>query len=250
MDTHRTGQLGNTADRQFHLLAGCHNQVAELINDDDDVRQEAVTVLRIQLAVDKLRVIFLDVTASRVLQELVTVVHFHTQRVQRLHHLRHVGDDGILSVGQLGQEVTLNRRVDGKFHLLRVNNDELQLTGVFLVEQGSHDGIQSHRLTLPCRTGHQHVGRFGQIHHEYLVGNGLAKCYRQVEGRFLELLAGQNGTHGHDVRVRVRHLNTDGTLARNRGDDTDTQCRKTQGDVVLQVTDFRDTYPFRRRNLI
>ena len=154
MDTHRTGQLGDTADRQFHLLTGCHNQVTELINDDDDVRQEAVTVLRIQLAVDKLRVIFLDVTASRVLQELVTVVHFHTQRVQGLYYLRHVGDDGILPVGQLGQEVTLNRCIDGKFHLLRVDDDELQFTGVLLVEQGSHDGIQSHRLTLTCRTGH------------------------------------------------------------------------------------------------
>ena len=209
-----------------------------------------MTVLRVQLAVDKLRVIFLDVTASCVLQELVTVVHFHTQRVQCLYYLRHVGDDGILSVGQLGQEMAFNRRIDGKFHLLRVDDDELQFTGVLLVEQGSHDGIQSHRLTLTCRTGHQHVGRLGQIHHEHLVGNGLSECHRQVEGCFLELLAGQDRTHGYDVRVRVWHFDTDGTLARNRCDDTDTQCRKTQGDVVLQVTDFRDTYPFRRRNLI
>ena len=82
-----------------------------------------MTVLRIQLAVDKLRVIFLDVTASCVLEELVTVVHFHAQRIQCLYHLRHVGDDGILSVGQLGQEMAFNRRIDGKFHLLRVDDD-------------------------------------------------------------------------------------------------------------------------------
>ena len=183
-----------------------------------------MTVLRVQLAVDKLRVIFLDVTASCVLQELVTVVHFHTQRVQGLYYLRHVGNDGVLSVGQLGQEMAFNRRIDGKFHLLRVDDDELQLTGVLFVEQGSHDGIQSHRLTLTCRTGHQHVGRLGQIHHEHLVGNGLSECHRQVEGCFLELLAGQDRTHGYDVRVRVWHFDTDGTLARNRCDDTDTQC--------------------------
>ena len=48
--------------------------------------------------------------------------------------------------------------------------------------------------------------------------------------------------HGDDLRVLVRHLDTDRTLARHRGDDTDTQSREVQGDIILQVLDLRDTH--------
>ena len=250
MDTDSTCQLGNTADRQFHFLAGSHDQVAELIDNDDDVRHEPVSLFRIQLAADELRIVFLDVTAACLAEQVVTGIHFHTERIEGLYHLGHVGDDGVFSVRQLGQEVTFNRRIDGEFHFLRVDDDELQFAGVLLVEKGSHDGIQTDRLTLSGCSGYQHVRRFGQIHHKHFVGDGLSECYGQVESGFLELLAGQDGAHRNDARIGVRYFNTDGSLARYWGDDTDSEGRKAQGNVVFQVTDLGDADTFGRSDLI
>ena len=95
----RYGQIGSSTS-----LTGCHNQVTELIDDDDDVRHEAVSVLRIKLTGDELGIVLLDVSASGFPQQVVTGVHLNTEGVKRLHDLCHVGDDGILSVGQFRKE--------------------------------------------------------------------------------------------------------------------------------------------------
>ena len=79
VNTYGTGLLGYTCDRQLDLFASGHNEVAELIDNHDDVRHKAVTVLRIELAVDEFLVVFLDVTGLSHLQQVVTGVHLLTQ---------------------------------------------------------------------------------------------------------------------------------------------------------------------------
>ena len=61
VDAYGTGQLCNTCNRQLYLLACRHNQVTELINDNDDIWHVLMSVLRIQLAVNELLVILLNI---------------------------------------------------------------------------------------------------------------------------------------------------------------------------------------------
>ena len=39
MHSYRTGFLGDTRNRRLHLFAGLHDEIAVLIDDDDDIRQ-------------------------------------------------------------------------------------------------------------------------------------------------------------------------------------------------------------------
>ena len=140
VDTYGTRQLGDTGDRQFNLLTGSHDQIAELIDDHYDIRHKAVShtgrggVLRNDLTLQELLVILLDIACADFFQQVITLVHQLTEGVQRAHHLRHIGDDGIgIVVGHLRQEVVDERVVDRELHLLRVYKYDLQFSRMFLV---------------------------------------------------------------------------------------------------------------------
>ena len=121
---------------------------------------------------------------------------------------------------------------------------------MLLVEQGSDDGVQTNRLTLTGGTCNEQVRNLRQIHHEHLVGDGLAQRDRQLHLGFLELLGVQDALHAHDVCLGIRHLDTDGSLARDRSDYTDTQGSEAQGDIILQVLDLGDAHTLGRLNLV
>ena len=121
---------------------------------------------------------------------------------------------------------------------------------MLLVEQGCDDGVQTNRLTLTGSTGNEQVRNLRQIHHEHLVGDGLTQRDRQLHLGFLELLGVQDALHAHDVCLGIRHLDTDGSLARDRSDDTDTQGSEAQGDIILQVLDLGDAHTLSRLNLV
>ena len=93
-----------------------------------------MTVGEPQLVVDKLIVIFVNLPYLRLLQQVVAMVHELTERVERAHHLLHVGDDRlILVLRQGGHVVGRNLIVDAELHLLRVDQYELQLIRVLLI---------------------------------------------------------------------------------------------------------------------
>ena len=91
---------------------------------------------KLQLVVDEFVVVFLDVAGSGHLQQVVSVVHQFAERVQRANHLRHIRNDGFFLsgvVGNLGHEVVYDGCIDGEFHLLGVDQHELQLVGMLLI---------------------------------------------------------------------------------------------------------------------
>ena len=226
MDTHGTGQLGNTGNRQLNFLTSRHDQVAILINDDHDVGHVTMTVGHAQLMLDELLVVLLDISCSRNLQEIIAVIHQFTQGVQGLDHLGNVCDDGFLFLiirWNLRHEVVHNRCIDAELYLLRIDEHELQFVRMFLIEQGSDDGIQSNRLTLSCSTGNKQVRDLGQIHHEHIIGNGLTQCDRQIHGSLAEPFRVENTLHGDNLWFGIRYLNTDRSLTGNRSNDTDSQ---------------------------
>ena len=174
MDADSTSQLGDTCNWGFHLAACGHDEVGELVDDKHDVRQETVTLGGQQLAGLELLVVFDDVAALSGFEEVVALVHLNAQGVERAHHFLHIGDDGVLRIGELGQIMALNAVVKRQFHLLRVDHDEFQLRRMLAVKQRSDDGIQSYRLTLTCGTCHEDVRHLGQVEDVGLVGDGLA----------------------------------------------------------------------------
>ena len=94
------------------------------------------------------------------------------------------------------------------------------------------------------------MGSLSQIEHEHFVGDGLTNGTGQLHRRLLELLRVQHRLHRDGSGLGIRYLNTDSSLAGDRRDDTDTQSREAQGDIVLQVADTRDTHTRGWGNLI
>ena len=91
-------------------------------------------MLGIQLALNKLLVVFLDVTCLCHFQQVVAGVHLLTQRIQRAYHLCDIGDDGVgILVGHFGQEMFLNAGVDAELNLLRVNEHDFKFCGMLLI---------------------------------------------------------------------------------------------------------------------
>ena len=134
VDADGTGELCQTGQRLLHLASCRHDQVAELIDNDHDIRHISVTRHRRELACTEFGIVFLDITHLRHLQQVVAVVHLHAQGVERAHHLFRVGDDGIAVVGQRGQIVVLDGRIEREFHLLRIHQHELHLARMLGVE--------------------------------------------------------------------------------------------------------------------
>ena len=108
MYTHGTGQLGDAGNGELYLLAGSHDKVAKLVDDDHDVGHILVPLLGVELAVDELVVILAQVAHTGSLEQVVAGIHLHTERFESLHHLGDISDDGIFAVGELGQEVLLD----------------------------------------------------------------------------------------------------------------------------------------------
>ena len=81
VDADGTGLLGDACDGELYLLAGSHDEVAVLVDDDDDVWHIAVAVLWIQTAFDELLVVVLDVSLASCHQQLVAGVHLDAERL-------------------------------------------------------------------------------------------------------------------------------------------------------------------------
>ena len=71
-------------------------------------------------------------------QQVVALVHLHAQGFKRLHHLVHIGDDGLvglLCALHLCQEVLDQGIVQAELHLLGIHHYQFELCGMLLVEK-------------------------------------------------------------------------------------------------------------------
>ena len=98
--------------------------------------------------------------------------------------------------------------------------------------------------------GHKQVRHLGEVNHEDLVGDCLAKGYGQVVCRFLKLFAVEDALHRDDVRVLVGNFNTNCSLTGYRRDDADPECAQAECDVVFEILDFVDAHALCRGYLI
>ena len=130
MHAYGTRFLRDTRYRRLHLFARLHDEIAVLINDDDDIGQvlvvQAVTheFIRVQTTFDELVVVVLQVTHTGIHEQLVAVLHLDDKRVERVNDAVTLGDDDLLRVGiRHGCQIMLKQRfVRRKLHHLRVHH--------------------------------------------------------------------------------------------------------------------------------
>ena len=185
--TYRAGQLGDSGDRQFHFFTGCHNEVAELVDNDNDIGHITVAFFGIELAGDEFGIVLFDIAHSGHLQQFISIVHFYTDRIECLYYFVRIGDNGFFAIGKFRQEMAFDDTVNTEFDFFGVYHHELQLRRVLFIKERCDDGIQTYRFSLSGRTGNEYVGHFAQIDHENLIGNGFTQCQRQVVIAFLKL---------------------------------------------------------------
>src|SRR5690606_14897136 len=101
MDPYCPCKLRNPGDWGFHFFSGRHHQVGKLIYDQHDKRQEAMTLVRVQLAADKLLVIFFQVPDVRIFEKVITLIHLNTEGVEGSDDFPGIGDDGIFLTREL-----------------------------------------------------------------------------------------------------------------------------------------------------
>ena len=132
MHTHSTRFLGDTGDRRLHLFACLHDEIAVLIDDDDDVRQELVMqavgykFIWIKTTSYELVIIILQVAHTGIHQQFIPVLHLNDKRVKRVDHAVAVGDDDLFRIGvRHGSQVVFQQRfIRCKLHHLRIHHDE------------------------------------------------------------------------------------------------------------------------------
>ena len=76
---------------------------------------------------DKLLIVLLDVAHTSILHQRVAILHLCTERLEDVHRLGDIGDDGVLLIGQLCQIVLLDALVDAELHHLGVDKHYLEL---------------------------------------------------------------------------------------------------------------------------
>ena len=98
MYAHGTGKLCYAGYRTLNVLSCCHDKVSKLVNDDDDVRHELVTVSGVELMVKIFLIILFYVSRSRIFKQAVTVVHERAETVEGLYNLRRVCNDWLIHI--------------------------------------------------------------------------------------------------------------------------------------------------------
>ena len=238
VDANGAGELCDTRKWFFHFLTGGHDEVGKLVDYHYYIRQELVSALRIETTSDELGVVFLDVAALRLFEQVVAVVHLHGERIEGLLHLLDVGDDGVFALRKFGEVVLLYLFIKRELHLLGVNEHKLDLRGMFFVKYRRDDGIETHRLTLTSSTSDKQVRTFGKVDDVTLVADGLADGEREFVFAVLESRRRYQRFHRNNLRVLVGDFDTDSAASGDWRDDSDTSSLQVHHDVVLEALDF------------
>lgn len=139
-----------------------------------------------------------------------------------MHYLARVSNDRLFTVRKLGQIVPLKFAVQRHFHLLRIDQNKLQLRRMALINERRENNVGPTDSTT-SGTGHQQVRHFREIDHEHFVGDSLAQCNRKFLVRFREAWRAEYRTYAHHFAILVRHLDTNRSLTRDRRNNADAQ---------------------------
>ena len=190
MDADRAGLLGDLDDRLLDLPALAHDQVGELVDDDDDVRQ-ALLGRHVRTRVERR-----DVADALRGERLVALLHLADGPVEG--RLGLVGlDDDVLE--QVRQPV-VRRELDA----LEVDEDQPDLVRAGVHEDARDERVDAHALARAGRAGDQQVGHLGQVDRVGLARHVAAEGEGQPAGALEHLALLDERPEADDLADRVR----------------------------------------------
>ncbi len=175
MDADGTSHLGEPRDRFLDLFATDHHQIGELVDDDYDVRQDAmriaVVVPLLQLvAAFCLDVITGDVSHAVTREVLVTAFHLGDCPFERNGSTFWVGDDRRREMRDVGVQPELKP--------LWVDHDKFHFVGPCFIKDRHHERVDADRFTGTGCTRDQQMRHLGEIGDVIYTIDRLTKCER------------------------------------------------------------------------
>ncbi len=234
MDADRAGLLGQADDRVLDVGRRDHHQVGELVDHAQDVGQRRLAPL-------VARAVELGERARLGQRHLpVALLHLLDQVLERV--------GGHPRAGDHRREQVRDRLVVVELDLLGVDQHEADL-----VRRGAQQDRGEHRvhacgLAGAGGAGDEQVRHLGQVGADRAAGDVLAQPHgqrRPVRRRLLEDVAEVD-----DPPARVRHLDPDRLLARDRRQDADVGGGQRVGEVVLELRDLRHLRAGREPQLV
>ncbi len=224
VDSRCARKLSKTGDRLFDLLAGSHDHVGKLVDNNHYIRQISVAFIGIETAVYEFFVVLADLFDFGLAQQFVTRLHFAAQRIERVDNFLGIGKYRILLAFHFGEEMLFEAREKRQFHLLGVDHHELHLRRMFFVQQRRYYHVESHTLALSGGSCYEQVGHLCKVDQKRLVLNGFTQHQRQLGGAVLKPDRFDERIHGNDFAILVRDFDAYGSLAGHGSDNSYAQC--------------------------
>ena len=230
VNTRRTRQLRNTNNRLFHVTRGDHHQVGELVNNHQQVRvlvhRTLAAGIGLNLTLTHRLVEVVNVLVAVVGEVVVAGVHLTNHPLKSL--------SGLLRVRNDGRNQVRNTLVGGQLHTLRVNHHQAHLVrGCTHQNRGNHR-VHERRLTGTGRTSDQHMRHLREVRQHEAALNVLTHTHDHRVLVRVSLRGTQHVAQGNGLTVRIRNLNTNCGLTRNRGQNTNVRACHSVRNVLAQ----------------
>ena len=217
------------------VLALAHHQVGQLVDDDDDVRHP---VFRIHPGLVERP----DVAGRGAGEPPVARLHLVDRPLERGLGPLGLGDDRHEQVRQ----AVVGRELDP----LEVHEDHPDVVRGRLAQQARDQRVDHDALARAGRAGDEQVRHLGEVDRLGLAGHVPPERERQRGARRLEVDVLEDPAQGDDVEVRVRDLDADRALARDRRLDPQRAGGEGHRQVVGEAFDPADLDVRRRLDLV
>ena len=230
VNTRRTRQLRNTNNRLFHVTRSDHHQVSELVNNHQQVRvlvhRALATGIGLNLTLTHRLIEVVNVLVAVVGEVVVAGVHLTNHPLKSLSSLLRVRNDG--------RNQVRNTLIGGQLHTLRVNHHQAHLVGSCTHQNRGDHRVHERRLTGTGRTRDQHMRHLREVRQHEAALNVLTHTHDHRVLVRVSLRGTQHITQGNGLTVRIRDLNTNCGLTRNRGQNTNIRARHSVRNVLAQ----------------
>ena len=248
MDAGRTGHLGQTLDRAFHVLARHQHQVGHLVHDHHQIGHVFGTdllgfinraALIVEAGLDRaLEMLALGQGLAGALVVAGDVAHPELGHAAiAVLHLAHgplQGHDRLLGIGDHRGQQVRDAVIDAELQHLGIDHDEAALFRGQAVQDRQDHGVDPHRLAGAGGARDQQVGHARQIGHIGLAADGLAQRQRQQMPRLGVFGRGQQVAEIDGLAFLVGQFDADGVAALNHADPASAGGHGA-GDVVGQA---------------